>query len=138
MTRIPARQSPIPTGTEACLQCGTPLQSDGFCYQGNGYPYLRRQRVQLVDQAWEVRTLVFPCPFACPVCRHPLEWDGRCEACHGCTTADRADWTFPGDRYDRWDDAGRSVGDASHWVRTDGPRPALTRDQVVNLQKVLP
>lgn len=41
------------------------------------------------------------CPFACPICRGPLDWKGGCERCHGCTSGNKADWTFPGDRYER-------------------------------------
>jgi len=85
---------------ETCPIDRARLQADGFCPQGGGY------------------LLTLPCPFACPICRKPLAWDGGCEACKGCTTGDRRDWTFPGDRYEI---------EGGHWVRwAKGPRPACT------------
>jgi hypothetical protein len=58
-----------------------------------------------------------PCPFACPICRAPLAWDGGCDACHGCTSGRREDWTFPGDRYEL---------DDGYWRKVSGPRQACT------------
>jgi len=66
-----------------------------------------------------------PCPFACPHCRGPLDWQGGCDRCHGAPMGQRAEWTFPGDRYDRTDDLGHPLGDGWHWyVTSRGPRPA--------------
>jgi hypothetical protein len=59
------------------------------------------------------------CPFACPMCRKPLEWSGACYACHGTITGQREDWSFPGDRYEL---------ERGHWVKVAaGPRPACSR-----------
>jgi hypothetical protein len=91
-----------------CRHDHAELDGDGFCPAGNGYPLGKR------------------CPFVCPLCRLPLEWDGRCEHCHGCLTGERLDWTFPGDSYDCYDDHGKPIGDGVHWVKTDGPRTACT------------
>lgn len=86
-----------------CPADGARLQADGWCPQGNGY---------LAHMA---------CPFACPICRQLLSWDGGCEHCHGCTTGEREDWTFPGDRYEL---------DAGHWQKIlAGPRRACTREE---------
>lgn len=87
--RIPAR---CPAGD------GGILNEKGYCAIGRGY----------FSQ--------MSCPFACPRCRQTLDWDGGCSHCHGCTTADRDDWTFPGDRYEFTD---------AHWRRVlTGPRKA--------------
>lgn len=95
-----------------CPYDGGHLGDFGMCEKGKGFP------------------LGTMCPFSCPLCRHPLEWDGRCEQCHGSyTTGDRAQWTFPGDRYDLYDDQGQPIGDGRHWVKTDGPRKACTPDE---------
>lgn len=94
-----------------CPADHTTLRGDGWCATGQGYP------------------LEWPCPFACPMCRGPLSWDGGCERCHGCTTGERVDWTFPGDRYDTHDDDGQPLGDGRHWVKIDGPRAVLPPDQ---------
>lgn len=84
----------------ACWVEGARREEDGFCSTGNGYPRGMR------------------CPFACPLCRHPLTWDGACFACHGTTTGQRENWTFPGDCYELV---------KQHWVKTDsGPRPSLS------------
>lgn len=69
-----------------------------------------------------VRTGLFPmtekCPFACPICRKPLEWSGACYQCHGTTSGKREDWEFPGDRYELED---------AHWIMCEaGPRRACT------------
>lgn len=84
-----------------------------WCPAGQGYPlFIRREE-------------------ACPVCRRNLEWDGGCFACHGSPTGDRVDWCLPGQRYDRYDDAGQPLGDGQHWVQTDGPpgRPVIGKDE---------
>lgn len=102
---------PVPTAPKRCRFDNTELMPDGFCLTGGGYPLGRT------------------CPLVCPLCRGPLDWSGGCEQCHGCTTARREDWTFPGDRYDCFDDEGAAIGDGQHWVKTDGPRPAVTAAQ---------
>ena len=76
---LPAITMAIP---RACPEDGAILESNGRCKTGRGFPATLR------------------CPFACPLCRQPLDWDGGCQACHGCRTARREDWTFPGDRYE--------------------------------------
>jgi hypothetical protein len=79
-----------------CATDGALLDPNGFCHAGHGF-------APSAD-----------CPFTCPFCRHPLAWSGACEACHGCTTGRRDDWTFPGQRYDF---------QAGHW-RPDPTAPA--------------
>lgn len=71
-----------------------------------------------------------PCPFVCPICRGSLDWHGGCDRCHGCTTGEKADWTFPGDRYER-DDA-----NPGHYVLTaKGGRASCTpRENVAAMQ----
>lgn len=87
-----------------CWADGGRRREDGFCEVGQGYP------VGMV------------CPFACPVCRQRLAWDGGCPACHGSATGDREGWTFPGDRYET---------ERSHWVfEAKGPRPAVAPGRV--------
>jgi len=78
-----------------CALDGTTLER-GFCHAGGGYP------------------VTSACPFACPLCGQRLGWDGGCEACHGCTTGRREDWTFPGHRFEL---------DAGHYVRDDSLPP---------------
>jgi hypothetical protein len=80
-----AKGSTATVGTEGllCLVHRVELRGDGWCPIGDAY------------------ATNAPCPFVCPICRGPLNWTGGCNACHGCTTGDRADWTFPGDRYER-------------------------------------
>ena len=83
-----------------------------WCPAGQGYPlFIRREE-------------------ACPMCRRPLEWDGGCFACHGTETGQRADWVFPGQRYDHHEEDGTPIGDGQHWVKVMGPpgRPALTKE----------
>ncbi len=83
-----------------------------WCPAGEGYPlFILRQE-------------------ACPVCRRNLEWDGGCFACHGAASGERADWCFPGQRYDRYDDDGQPIGDGQHWVKTYGApnRPAINKE----------
>jgi hypothetical protein len=94
--------APAPRPARLCPVDGARLQADGFCPTGHGWPQGT------------------PCPFACPLCRHPLGWDGGCLACFGCTTCRREDWTFPGHRYEL---------EAHHWRRDDSlppGRPACT------------
>src|SRR3990167_3530598 len=62
--------------------CGAVLLGSGICSVTGGYP------------------ATSACPFACPICRGGLGWDGGCERCRGCTTGRREDWTFPGDCYE--------------------------------------
>jgi len=57
---------------------------------------------------------------ACPHCRGPLDWDGGCNRCHGCTTGRKEDWTFPGDKYEL---------QKGHWQRVEGPRRACTPEE---------
>ena len=104
-----------PHGT--CPIDRVPLLATGYCPKGQGIPYWTEDEHGLLRRA---------CPFACPLCRHPLDWSGGCTACHGCTTGRRKDWAFPGDRYDRYTDDGLPIGDGWHWVKTDGPRMACT------------
>jgi len=60
----------------------------------------------------------------CTLCRGPLDWDGGCNRCHGCTSGRREDWTFPGNKYEL---------DKGHWHRVCGPRKALTPAEVKQL-----
>lgn len=94
-----------------CPADGGRLQADGWCETGQGY---------LAHMS---------CPFACPICRHPLGWSGECHACHGTTTAKREDWTFPGDRYEL---AG------GHWqhVLTGERKACSMAENVIEARKV--
>lgn len=85
-----------------CPVDGGPLEAIGWCERGQGYP------------------AGMVCPFACPLCRQALTWDGRCFACYGCTTGRREDWTIPGDRYEL---AG------GHWRKVEGPQACLSADE---------
>jgi hypothetical protein len=90
-TKQPALDPTTPRGAEPaaqvfCLVHGVELRSNGWCGLGKAY----------ASNA--------VCPFTCPICRGPLDWKGGCGRCHGCTTGEKADWTFPGDRYERDDD----------------------------------
>lgn len=78
-----------------------------------------------------------PCPFACPICRQPLDWSGGCKSCHGTYSGGRRQWTFPGDRYDRFDDEGKPISDGMHWHKVDGPRPACTPEENIENMKTL-
>jgi len=78
------------------------LFASGLCSATGGYP------------------ATSSCPLACPICRGPLGWDGGCERCHGCTSGQREDWAFPGDRYEL---------DKGHWQKVDGPRKACTPEE---------
>jgi hypothetical protein len=87
-------ESPRDNGhqTERMVFCevdGGLLDHRGFCNKANAY------------------VLSAPCPFVCPLCRHPLTWQGRCLACFGTNTGERDSWTIPGDRYEPR---------AGHWV----------------------
>lgn len=97
-----------PSAAAWCPADGATLGPDGFCPRGRGYPLGR------------------VCHFACPICRGMLDWSGGCEQCHGSYAGGRESWTFPGDRYDCYDDNGKPIGDGRHWVKTDGPRKACT------------
>lgn len=116
--RLTARDPLEPVPITHCPYHDPPVELERrqlgwWCPAGQGYPlFLRRDE-------------------ACPVCRRPLEWDGGCLACHGSPTGDRAEWCFPGQRYDRYDEAGQPIGDGQHWVRVEGPpnRPAVTREE---------
>lgn len=103
---LPFSTAPAPTGalTTCPFHPGQRLEPDGFCPPGQGYPLgvLRQE--------------------SCPYCRGALEWDGGCLRCHGCGTGERGDWSFPGARYDRYDDHGQPIGDGQHWVLTDPTR----------------
>lgn len=80
-----------------------PLGAMGWCERGQGYP------------------AGMACPFACPLCRHALTWDGRCFDCHGTLTGKREDWTIPGDRYEL-------VG--GHWRKVEGgPQACLSAEE---------
>ncbi len=102
--------SPAPGRPRPCWYDGTALDAQGFCSRGGGFPF------------------GLSYPWSCPICRRTLEWDGACLSCHGSTTpADRRTWSFPGDRYERWDDQGRPIGDGQHWVKVlVAPRAACT------------
>jgi hypothetical protein len=107
-----APHGPAPErGGRLCPADHAVLERDGFCPTGRGYP------------------LGMPCPFACPICRGMLDWSGGCESCHGTSTSGRESWTFPGDRYDCYDDNGQPIGDGRHWVKTDGPRAACRPEE---------
>lgn len=136
MTRKRGQSAPTDTRTMTrdpgrCPHDGAILDTSGVCHLGGGYGYLAYREVLLDDNKTDVRLLARPCPFACPICREFLEWDGRCEKCHGCTSGSRDDWTFPGDRYDLFDDEGKPLPDGTkaggqHWIKTGGPRKAVS------------
>jgi hypothetical protein len=98
-----------------CITHGVELRHDGWCPLGQAY------------------ATNAPCPFVCPVCRGPLDWVGGCVKCHGCTTGNKEDWTFPGDRYERDDD------NPGHYRLTDlkAGRPSCTpRENIAAMQIV--
>jgi len=105
---------------EFCPYDGARLGRLGVCEKTGGFP------------------LGLACPFACPLCRQSLEWDGRCEHCHGnYARVDREGWTFPGDRYELYDDKGEPIGDGRHWIKIDGPRPACSREEnIANMREL--
>jgi hypothetical protein len=106
-----------------CPIDGQPLHTEpptkGFCERGGGYP------------------VTMSCPFACPICRHDLDWSGGCSGCHGTQSMSGKDWTFPGDGYYTHDVQGRPIGDGQHYVKEQGSRPAASprdvRDFVAKL-----
>jgi len=104
-----------------CQIDGYKLDELGFCLEGNGYSV-------------DVR-----CPFACPICRRPLEWSGGCLGCHGSATpSDRNTWMFPGDRYETYDVRGQPIGDGQHWVlQMRGPLAACAQEQNADAAKML-
>ena len=96
--QVQARRCPVDGGA---------LEASGWCERGRGYP------------------AGMACPFACPLCRHALTWDGRCFACYGTPTGERGEWTIPGDRYELA---------AGHWRKVEGPQPCLS--QAENRERV--
>lgn len=100
VTRPESKRRAAPTAPSRCSVDGSRLRGDGFCELGQGYP------------------VAAVCPFACPHCRRPLAWSGKCLACHGCSTGRPHDWSIPGDRYEL---------EAGHWQLVEkGPRPVCT------------
>lgn len=94
----PTRAESAPRRTRC--SCGAELMASGLCSETGGYP------------------LGMTCPFACPMCRQSLSWEGACFSCHGTSTGRREDWTMPGDRYEPVE---------GHWQRIlAGPRRACT------------
>lgn len=89
---------------------------DGWCPRGNGYAMTVR------DGSGKLREV--RCPFACPVCRGPLGWEGACRRCHGSATEQNpATWTYPGDTYE--------LTEGRHWRLTArGPQPVASPEQV--------
>ncbi len=94
-----------------CPADGAILEANGLCPRGRGFPATMR------------------CPFVCPLCRQPLDWDGGCPACHGCTSALRQDWSFPGDRYELEDGHYR-------WVAKGGRRACTPEENAEGLARV--
>jgi hypothetical protein len=106
-----ARPAPADPKPRRCVIDGAALEADGYCHAGAGYP------------------VSFACPFACPLCRKPLTWDGGCEACHGTSTGRREDWAFPGDRYELED---------GHWRKIlAGPRPACSPEENAQAARIM-
>lgn len=97
-----------------CLSHGVELRSNGWCSVGNAYA---------TNAA---------CPFSCPICRAPLDWVGGCARCHGCTTGDRRDWTFPGARYER------DADNPGHYklVAEPGRRSCMPLENAAAMQRV--
>lgn len=85
-----------------CPVDGGSLGAMSWCERGQGYP------------------VGMNCPFACPLCRHALTWDGRCFACHGTATGEREAWAIPGDQYEL---AG------GHWRKVEGSRECLPPEE---------
>jgi len=97
------RKAKAARGTVSICPADNALVKNGVCSRTGEFPMTER------------------CPFACPICRKPLEWSGACHRCHGTTSGQREDWSFPGDRYEL---------EGGHWVKTaDGPRRACTRGE---------
>jgi len=87
------------------------IDERGYCSSANAF----------VSWAW--------CPFVCPLCRHPLTWDGVCFACFGCSTGKREDWTIPGDRYET---------QKGHWYMVEqGPFRVCTPEQNAEAVKIV-
>jgi hypothetical protein len=97
--------SPPSTTRTTCPYDGAPLLASGICSETGGYPYGTR------------------CPFACPLCRRPLAWDGQCRACRGQRHPSDPPMA-PGDQWEQYDDEGRPLGDGHHWILVaSGPQP---------------
>jgi hypothetical protein len=100
----------------------------GWCEAGEGYPTHWTFPPKPRDPRIRVP---LRCPFACPRCRHPLSWNGGCDACKGSSTPrDPHTWAFTGDYYDvDWSaDAGRGYG---HYRKIHGPVPFSTEPEVM-------
>lgn len=110
------------THTETRIACpydGVVLHASGLCPEGQGYP------------------LGTPCPFACTICRKPLEWSGACHACRGREHVGDPE-CFPGDRWELYDDAGKPIGDGQHWTLVErGPIGAVSRAQSQEITRAL-
>lgn len=109
--KVTAVATPVTTTGSTCREDGAILEANGYCKRGRGFP------------------ATMQCPFVCPLCRHPLDWDGACMACHGCTTARREDWTFPGDRYELEDGHYR-------WVAGKARRACTPEEKAIGLAEV--
>lgn len=111
---FPALAATLPTTRQPLSRCpydGAELDTREFCPEGMGYPNS------------------VPCPFACPICRKPLEWSGACHTCHG-RESHGDPRCMPGDRYDLFDDVGKPIGDGQHWTKIErGPVGAVTYEQ---------
>lgn len=108
--------------------CGAPLLASGLCQDTGLYPTIKQKWTSLGGRpGWF--TGDSRCPFKCPICSESLRWDGGCFNCFGSfTPQDRNTWRFPGDRYDREDGN-------QHWVKTEGPRDAVSREKVRELRQ---
>ena len=101
--------SAAPASRSRCPFDGQALGPNRYCARGGGYP------------------IGSPCPFACPLCGHPLEWSGACFSCHGAPSGSREDWQYPGDRWEFDEMDGTPRGDGKHWLRiVPGPRPVAS------------
>jgi hypothetical protein len=100
---------PLAAVARRCGADGAVLESTGWCPTGGGYA---------VTYTTGAGVGALACPFACPICRGLLSWDGGCNGCRGSRTPeDRTSWTFPGDRYE---------AQGGHYRLTErGPRPCL-------------
>lgn len=117
MARTKSDPTPTATTREPLMVCpydGAVLRTDRVCPKGGGYP------------------LGEPCPFVCPICRQPLGWHGGCFRCFGSRNG-RDGWTFPGDKYELYDDTGQPITDGHHWVRVlKGPQRACSPEDNVD------
>lgn len=103
-TERPATATPKGQLPAACWFDGGRLDAQGYCPTGQGFP------------------LGVRCPFFCPICQHRLEWSGACHACHGSMTAsDSTTWSFPGARYEIYDEKGAPLSDGQHRVKVAEP-----------------